>query len=84
MEALCTIEGEHLREPLERVFRIFVDRTLWSRGELKANEVAGGISAEVAQWKNSSQQVARPRGAPGLTPEDRRSRTDAPEPTRDN
>ena len=27
------------------VFRVFVDRTLWFRGKLRADEVTGGIPA---------------------------------------
>lgn len=42
-EAICVIEGEHLREPLESLFRIFVERTLWARGTLNASEVTGGV-----------------------------------------
>ncbi len=53
-EALCLIEGEALREPLERILRVFVERTLWSRGEIKASEVEGGISDEALQWKGST------------------------------
>ncbi len=53
MEALCLIEGEQLRAPLERVFRIFVDRTLWSRGELPASQVLGGISKQAMDYKGS-------------------------------
>jgi DTW domain-containing protein len=52
-EALCIIEGEHVRPPLERLFRIFVDRTLFSRGDLKAADVEGGISAAALQWKGA-------------------------------
>ncbi len=59
VEALCIIDDPALREPLEQLFRVFVDRTLWSRGELKASEVTGGITTEVAQWKNCSPLGAR-------------------------
>lgn len=52
-EALCVIEGQEVRAPLEELFRIFVDRTLWSRGDLKVNEVTGGITDAVTQWKHS-------------------------------
>lgn len=58
-EALCAIEGEALRAPLERLFRIFVDRTLWSRGDMKASEVTGGITDAVAQWKCGGVPSAR-------------------------
>jgi len=53
-EALCVIEGEQLREPLERLFTLFVERTLWSRGDLKAKDVSGGISDEALHWKGSA------------------------------
>jgi DTW domain-containing protein YfiP len=53
MEALCLIEGEHLRAELQRIFRLFVDRTLWSRGELPAEQVFGGISKRALDWKGS-------------------------------
>lgn len=45
-EALCVIEGEHLRAPLESLFRTFVERTLWARGMVMASEVTGGIGEE--------------------------------------
>lgn len=31
--AMDILEGAHVREPLERVFRAMVERTLWSRGK---------------------------------------------------
>jgi DTW domain-containing protein YfiP len=62
-EALCIIEGEHVRQPLENVFRVFVDRTLWSRGEMPASEVFGGISQAALQWKNSSNLPRRTAGS---------------------
>lgn len=41
--ALEVLEGEAVREPMERIFRIMVDRVLWTRGKLPADEVFGGI-----------------------------------------
>lgn len=32
-----------VREPMERIFRIMVDRVLWTRGKLPASEVFGGL-----------------------------------------
>ena len=60
MEALSIIEGEHLRAPMERVFRLFVDRTLWSRGELPAAEVFGGIKKEAMDYKGSETKGVLP------------------------
>jgi DTW domain-containing protein YfiP len=41
--ALSLLEGEDVRQRLERVFRTMVERTLWTRGELAASDVCGGI-----------------------------------------
>ena len=41
--ALGLLEGPEVQAALERVFRIMVERTLWSRGELHADCVTGGI-----------------------------------------
>jgi DTW domain-containing protein YfiP len=41
--ALGELEGEAVRRELERVLRVAVERTLWSRGRLDAGEVTGGI-----------------------------------------
>lgn len=47
MEAIArafgVLEGAEVQQELERVLRIMVERTLWSRGELKAEQVTGGI-----------------------------------------
>jgi len=37
------IEGPQVSEPLLDIFRVFVERTLWSRGKLPAHQVYGGI-----------------------------------------
>lgn len=60
LEALTVIEGEHLRAPMERVFRLFVDRTLWSRGELPAEQVFGGISKRALDYKGSESKGILP------------------------
>lgn len=41
--ALGLLEGPAVQEALERVFLMWVDRTRWSRGELPAERVRGGI-----------------------------------------
>jgi DTW domain-containing protein YfiP len=60
MEALCIIEGEQLRAPLDRIFRLFVDRTLWSRGDLPAERVFGGISKRALDWKGGESRGVLP------------------------
>jgi DTW domain-containing protein YfiP len=41
--AMGILEGRHIQEPLEHIFRVMVERTLWARGVLAAEDVAGGI-----------------------------------------
>lgn len=41
--ALGILEGPEVEQQLERVFRLFVERTLFSRGRLRAAEVTGGL-----------------------------------------
>jgi DTW domain-containing protein YfiP len=41
--AMEILEGVHVRQALERVFRAMVERTLWMRGDLATEEVTGGI-----------------------------------------
>jgi DTW domain-containing protein YfiP len=41
--ALGILEGAHVREALERVFRVMVERTLWSRGAMRPEDVTGAI-----------------------------------------
>jgi DTW domain-containing protein YfiP len=41
--ALGIVEDAQLRYELERVFRVMVERTLWLRGTLPADQVTGGI-----------------------------------------
>lgn len=43
--AMDILEGPHVRIALEHVFRAMVERTLWARGLLTADEVTGGIPA---------------------------------------
>lgn len=44
--ALGILEGEAVRRQLERWFDVFVERTLWTRGDLSADGVTGGIPRE--------------------------------------
>ncbi len=46
--ALQTLEGDRgpqVRAQLERILRVMIERTLWTRGRLSAAEVTGGIPA---------------------------------------
>lgn len=41
--ALGTLEGVEVQAHLEHVFRVMVDRTLWSRGQISGARVTGGL-----------------------------------------
>ena len=41
--ALGILEGAHVREALERLFRVMVERTLWLRGQLRSEDVSSAI-----------------------------------------
>ena len=43
LEALEGPAGPQVRARLERILRIMIERTLWTRGRLNATEVTGGI-----------------------------------------
>jgi DTW domain-containing protein YfiP len=47
--ALGVLEGDEVRRTLEGVFRSMVERTLWTRGELAAADVHGGIPEGAVQ-----------------------------------
>jgi DTW domain-containing protein YfiP len=47
--AMAILEGEDVQHTLETVFRSMVERTLWTRGELAAGDVCGGIPAGAAR-----------------------------------
>lgn len=47
--AMGILEGAHVQEAIEKVFRVMVDRTLYSRGRLTAAEVFGGVPDGVVQ-----------------------------------
>ena len=60
--ALRILEGPAAAEPLERIFRIMVDRTLWTNGRIASGEVTGGIPAGVRVARSA--EPSRPRAAP--------------------
>jgi len=41
--AMGILEGPEVQAALERPFRAMVERTLWSRGSVAAEDVSGGI-----------------------------------------
>lgn len=41
--AMGLLEGQDVREKLELLFRVARDRTLWSQGKLREEEVCGGL-----------------------------------------
>jgi DTW domain-containing protein YfiP len=43
--ALGVLDGDAVREELERLLQIFIDRTLWARGAKRPEHCAGGIPA---------------------------------------
>ena len=57
--ALGVIEGAEVREKLEGVLRIMVDRSLWSRGLVSADDVAGGIPAGVMRHDPRSASTSK-------------------------
>lgn len=81
---VCTLEAialafEHLerargplvRQQLHTMLRIMVERTLWTRGELQASEVTGGIPAGARPdrpWEGLPKSVTPPGFEPGSTP----------------
>ena len=58
--ALGVLEGAVARRALERALKIMVERTLWARGLLEAEDVTGGIPAGVQRHD------PRAGGTPGL------------------
>lgn len=57
--ALGILDGAHVRQALEQVFRAMVERTLWSRGEIETHEVTGGVP-EGAMRHDPRSGLARP------------------------
>ena len=50
--ALGILEGPEVRGAIEQLFRVMVERTLWSRGMLAVGEVTGGVpdAARLHDW----------------------------------
>jgi DTW domain-containing protein len=55
--AMGVLEGETVRRELERVFLVTVERTLWSRGQLDASKVAGGIPEAARHYDFRSERA---------------------------
>jgi len=51
--ALGVLEGESVRTALLHIFRIMVERTLWLRGQLRAEDVTGGIPDAASTLRSS-------------------------------
>jgi DTW domain-containing protein YfiP len=41
--AMAVLEGKHVEDALLFIFRAMVERTLWSRGDVRDHEVTGGV-----------------------------------------
>ena len=52
-------EGPRIQAELERVFRLMVERTLWSRGKIQADQTEFGISQEAFDDREGT--LARPQ-----------------------
>lgn len=61
--ALGVLEGEHVQRELEGAFRTMVERTLWARGAIGADEVTGGIPGDAR--RRGPGQRRRPGDAEG-------------------
>lgn len=59
--AMGILEGEHVERALELPFRAMVERTLWARGDLEAEDVTGGIPQGVLRHDPESGLTARAR-----------------------
>ncbi len=55
--ALGILEGPAVQEALERVFRIMVERTLWTRGQIEAEAVTGGVPCGVTRDPRATTRV---------------------------
>ena len=49
--AFGVLEGPEVQRELERVFRLMVERTLFSRGLLARDSVTGGVPDDVVQHR---------------------------------
>jgi len=76
-EALCLLEGAHLRAPFVHVLSCFVERILWHRGLLPAERVTGGISENAFQFRRDisrgipAESFSPVRKGPGPKPRSR-------------
>ncbi|MBX3263453.1 MAG: DTW domain-containing protein [Labilithrix sp.] len=59
--AMGILEGPHVQAALEHVFRAMVERTLWSRGAIPAEDVTGGVPEGATRHDPKSGLGARPR-----------------------
>ena len=57
--AFGILEGAEVQETLERIFRSMVERTLWTRGEIAAADVCGGIPEGAVQHDPRAQHAVR-------------------------
>jgi DTW domain-containing protein len=57
--AMAILEGPHVEEALELPFRAMVERTLWARGDLEAEDVTGGIPEGALRHDPESGSAAR-------------------------
>jgi DTW domain-containing protein len=67
--ALAILEGSPVADAIERVFLAMVERTLWSRGDLDAEDVTCGVP-EGAMRHDPSSGLARPFATPPAAPRD--------------
>jgi len=62
--AFGILEGAHVQEAMERVFRVMVERTLWARGEIETGDVTGGIPEGAERHDPRSGLAKQLRDAP--------------------
>lgn len=55
--ALGILDGPEVQAGLERIFRIMVERTLWLRGQLRADEVTGGVPEAASAARSSMSAI---------------------------
>ena len=57
--AMGILEGPAIEQQLERIFRIMVERTLWTNGRIRSEEVTGGIPPGVRPDDPMGHRLAR-------------------------
>lgn len=69
--ALRILDGPEIADRLMHIFRVVVDRSLWSNGRLTSAEVTGGIPAGASQDgpRNTAEQKLRAGQAPAAATE---------------